>query len=54
LSEESRCVSCDAILRTDEEIDEEICFRCSYDIDFGDPAERGMDAQMLINIGMGD
>ena len=52
MSEESRCESCEAILRTDEELDEEICFRCSYDMDMGDPAERGMDEQMLINLGM--
>lgn len=50
--DESRCPSCDAILRTDEEIDEELCFRCSYEDDFGDPAERGMNEQMLINLGM--
>lgn len=50
--EKPRCCSCDAILRTDEEIDEEICFRCSYEDDYGDPAERNMNQQMLSNLGM--
>ena len=48
------CQYCGEPLESSKEIEENTCYNCMYFDDEGDPAERHMDEQMLINIGMGD
>jgi len=52
-SEDKTCEACGEPLETSKEIEEGHCYDCmGYIDDEGDPMERNMNEQMLINLGM--